>query len=93
MVGSFTYNYKTGIAQFPDGKEIEEDAVLLLASQSKLLTTLAALKAVEKGLIGLDDDAGKHLPVLAKQQIFKGFDENQKPILVERKNAITLRYD
>ncbi|KAK4561290.1 hypothetical protein LTR86_004607 [Recurvomyces mirabilis] len=89
--GSFTYNYRTGTAQYPGGNAIEDDAVLQLASQSKLLTTIAALRVVEKGLIGLDDDAGKHLPVLAKQPIFKGFDENEKPILDERKNPITLR--
>lgn len=33
----------------------------------------------------------EHLPELAAQQILKGF-EGEEPILVPRKNSITLRY-
>lgn len=74
-----------------NAKPIAEDAVFLLASQTKLVASIAALQAVEQGLIGLDDDVAEHLPELAKQPILKGFDDEKKPILVERKNKITLR--
>lgn len=56
------------------------------------MTSIAALQIVEKGLFGLDDDVASQLPELAEQPILKGFDDDDKPILVERKKAITLRY-
>ncbi|KAK3117900.1 hypothetical protein LTR53_000313 [Teratosphaeriaceae sp. CCFEE 6253] len=90
--GSFTYKHAVGKAHYPDDKPIEEDAIFALASQTKLLTTIAALHVVEKGLITLDEDLGEKLPDLAKQQIFKGFDDHDQPILVDRKKAITLRH-
>lgn len=64
----------------------------MLASSTKLLTTIVVLQAVEKGLVGLDDDVGEKIPELAEQAILKGFDGEDKPILEERKNALTLRH-
>ena len=55
------------------------------------MTSIAALQIVEKGLFGLDDDVSKILPELAEQPILKDFDENDKPIVEKRKNAITFR--
>ena len=63
----------------------------MLASQTKLLATIIALQCVEKGLIGLDDSVDEIIPELAKQGILKGFDGEDKPILEEKKNALTLR--
>ena len=71
---------------------IKEDALFMLASQTKLLTAIASLQAVEQGLIGLDDDVSPHLPELAKHKVLTGFDEEtDKPILKDRENPITLR--
>ena len=64
----------------------------MLASSTKLMATIAALQVVEKGLFGLDDDVAKQLPELAEQKILTGFDDKDEPILVDRKNKITLRY-
>lgn len=77
---------------YPGDTPIKEDAVFVLASQSKLLTCIAAMQIVEKGLFGLEDDISSVLPELANQPILKGFDEHEKPILAERKNKITLKY-
>ncbi|KAK5123804.1 hypothetical protein LTR85_002440 [Meristemomyces frigidus] len=89
--GSFEYKHAVGKANYPDEEPIKEDAVFLLASQTKLLTTIAALQVVEKGIFGLDDDVSERLPELGGQKIITGFGENDKPILVDRKNPITLR--
>lgn len=92
--GSQQYHHATGFQHYGVNDEpIQEDAMLMLASQSKLLTSIAALQIVEKGLIGLDEDVCPHLPELAKQPILQGFDDEDKPKLKERKNAITLRFD
>lgn len=63
----------------------------MLASQSKLLTAISALKMVELGFITLDDDVTPHLPELGSKKILSGFDDNDKPILADRKNPITIR--
>ncbi|KAK4540125.1 hypothetical protein LTR36_009790 [Oleoguttula mirabilis] len=90
--GTFKYKHAVGKSHYPDEEPIKEDAVFLLASQTKLLTTIAALQIVDKGLFGLDDDVSEKLPELGGQKIIEGFGEDDKPILVDRKNAITLRH-
>ena len=64
----------------------------MLASQTKLLTAVAALQIVERGLIAFDDDVEELLPELAEQQVLTGFDEDDKPVLVARTEKITFRY-
>lgn len=92
MTGGFHYHYQTGKQHYGiDEEPLHDDAVIMLASQSKLLTAIAALKAVELGLINLDDDVAKHLPELAEKKILTGFDDDEKPILRERTKPITLR--
>ena len=80
-----------GKAEYPNDTPIKEDALFLLASQTKLLTTIAVLQIVDRGLFGLDGDVSEILPELGAQKIFSGFDGEDQPILVERKKAITLR--
>lgn len=55
---------------------------------TKLLTCIAAMQMIEKGLISLDTDVSTYIPDLAAQPILHGFDDNDKPILTERKNTI-----
>lgn len=85
------YNFAVGQKVVGLSDQIHEDAEFLLASQSKLMTTIAALQLVERGLWGLDDDVSSKLPELTEQPILKGFDADDKPILEQRKNKITLR--
>ena len=90
-IGSFTYKHTVGYNVLGDDKPVPEDAVFLLASQTKLLTTIAVLQVVEKGLLGLDDDVADQLPELASQPVITGFDDQDEPILEKRKNKVTLR--
>ncbi|KAG9659751.1 beta-lactamase family protein, partial [Aureobasidium melanogenum] len=71
-----------------NAKPLQLNSILFLASMTKLLTSIAAMQIIEKGLISLDTDVGTHIPELASQSILHGFDDNDKPILTERKNAI-----
>ncbi|EMC93862.1 hypothetical protein BAUCODRAFT_212585 [Baudoinia panamericana UAMH 10762] len=91
--GSFTYTHTVGTAQPDSSTPIEHDAMLLLASSTKLLTSIAALQIVEKGLWKLDDDVSSLLPELCNQPLLQGFDEEKNvPIVVERKGVVTLRH-
>lgn len=62
----------------------------MMASMTKLMTSISALQVVEKGIIGLDDDVSSLIPALGKQPILTGYD-GDKPILETRQKAITLR--
>ncbi|KAL4750660.1 hypothetical protein BDW72DRAFT_193731 [Aspergillus terricola var. indicus] len=53
----------------PDAQPLREDAVLRLASATKLITSIALLQCVERGLIGLDEPLTKVLPEIADKQI------------------------
>lgn len=65
------------------------------ASCTKLITSIAAMQCVERGLLKLDDDVSEILPELKGLQILTGFeedaDENDKPVLVDNVKPITLR--
>lgn len=69
------------------------DSVIFFASQGKLLTVVAAMQAVERGLIGLDDDLAKHLPELAGLQVLDSKDRDGKWKTRPRKAKISLRQD
>lgn len=91
--GSFQYHYSTGYQKYGvDDAPIQEDAMLMLASQTKLLTSIAALQVVEQGFIGLDDDVSKHIPEISQYGIIEGFDENDKPIIKKNEKPPTLRH-
>ncbi|KAI1139509.1 beta-lactamase family protein [Hypoxylon sp. FL0543] len=83
-------NYSKSFSR-KDGPEYNEDTVMGLASMSKLVTSIAALQVVERGLITLDDDVTPFLPTLAKQGVLTGFADNGEPITRKRQNPITLR--
>lgn len=74
-----------------DAKPLEFDQVAFIASCTKLITSIASLQLVERGLIGLDEYVDKHLPELASQPII-----NLKPDgaieLQAAKKSITLRH-
>ena len=59
---------------------------------TKLMTTVAAMQAVERGLIALDDDVSNVLHEWKDAEILDGFDESGKPILRKSKNKVTLRH-
>lgn len=67
------------------------ETIWWLASQTKLVTTIAAMQAVEKGLVKLDDDLTSVLPELASLEVV---NSDVKSDLIETrkvKRRITLR--
>jgi len=90
--GSFTYshavgNLRNGISDEP----ITTDAQLQLASQTKLLAAVTALKTVELGLLALDEDVSQIVPELGVKPVFKEYDADGKPVFTKRTNPISLR--
>ncbi|KZP16688.1 beta-lactamase/transpeptidase-like protein [Athelia psychrophila] len=91
-----TLNYakafgKTGVS--PDAKPLTLDSTFWIASCSKLLTTIACLQCIERGLFSLDspEDIARILPEISAPEIFSGVDSEGRSILAPAKNRITLR--
>ncbi len=59
---------------------------------TKLVTAVAVMQVVEKGLVGLDDDLGHTLPELSDLDVLEGFDGSEQPMLGKQSDSITLRY-
>ncbi|KAF2841066.1 beta-lactamase/transpeptidase-like protein [Patellaria atrata CBS 101060] len=90
--GSFSYNRIHGVRTLdPNGeRELNDSTVHCIASMTKLLTSIAVLQQVERGLIGLDSDVSPLLHEYKDAKIIEGFNENG-PILKDISNKITLK--
>lgn len=75
-----------------DSAEFTPDSCSWIASMTKLVTSVAVMRIVETGLVGLDHDVRHVVPQLAKVQVLRGFVGNDVPYLLENKTPITLRY-
>lgn len=89
--GNVLFQHASGVSNSQD-EPVTGDSLFWQASQSKLMTSLAVLKMVESGQIGLDDDVCDLLPELAKLPVLDGKeDANGVPTTVPREGQITLR--
>ncbi|KAF2639429.1 beta-lactamase/transpeptidase-like protein [Massarina eburnea CBS 473.64] len=75
----------------PSANPLKEDAVVKLASATKLITSIALLQCVERGLILLDDPLSKILPELAEQEILTDVSGSDFTF-AKRKNEFTSRH-
>lgn len=72
--------------------KIDVDATFIMASCTKLMTSIAALQCVERGQIGLDDDVSSVLVELKDIQILTGFNEETgEPTFKTAEKKLTLR--
>ncbi|KAK7016339.1 beta-lactamase/transpeptidase-like protein [Favolaschia claudopus] len=71
----------TRIVDDPSSGAIDEDTLFWLCSQTKLITTIAALQLVEQGKIALDTPVETVLPELANPLVVTAQDETTGKIL------------
>ncbi|KAI9034956.1 serine hydrolase domain-containing protein [Aspergillus affinis] len=69
----------------------DTDAVHLVASCTKFVTTVAVMQCVERGLLDLDADIANVLPEWESPRILTSFDGNDNPIFRPATKPITLR--
>lgn len=74
-----------------DAKPLEFDQTFYIASCTKLITSIAALQLVERGLVTLDEPLDKHLPELSSQPIVSQTADGQLKY-DEPTISITLRH-
>jgi CubicO group peptidase (beta-lactamase class C family) len=93
--GSFTYSKAFGAQSLEppteQRKPLEKDAVMWMASCTKLMTSICAMQLVERGLVSLDEPVYTHIPELKEFKILKGFNEDGSTIEEPHKTPITLR--
>jgi CubicO group peptidase (beta-lactamase class C family) len=65
----------------PVGPAVTEDSIFWVASLTKIVTAVAVMIVVERGLIALDDDVGQVVPELAAPEVLSGFDEDGTDLL------------
>jgi CubicO group peptidase (beta-lactamase class C family) len=81
-----------GERRLHDGPAMTRDTVFGVASMVKLITTIAALRLVERGKLALDQPAPDIDPALSAPQVLDGFDNAGKPKLRPAKAPILLRH-
>lgn len=91
--GDEIFSHASGLRGAETKEKMDLDSVFWIASCTKMVCGIACLQLVEQGKLSLDDgeQVAKLCPELARAKILQGFDENDKPILVEKKTKITLR--
>lgn len=95
VAGKFKYHNAIGPrspAHDATHEAMRTDAVFWTASCTKLMTAVAAMHCVERGLIGLDDDVSELLWEQRNQNILTGFDAKGTPVLEPCEGIMTLRY-
>lgn len=78
-----------------NAEPVQLDSIFQYSSSTKIVTAVAALQCVERGLIGLDGSTADHLPELSDQQlIYLENQTGQEPRVAfkPRSNPITLRH-
>ncbi|KAF7590493.1 hypothetical protein BBP40_002790 [Aspergillus hancockii] len=73
-----------------------DDTFIWLASATKIVTATAVLIAVQKGLIDLNEFAGKYIPELDELDVLVGFEDTTAgrncPVLKRPENKITVHH-
>ena len=89
--GTFQYSKAFGPSSLHGTKkDLKLDAVFILASFTKLITTIAALQLVERGKWTLDENVFDILPELETLPILTQMREG-RAVLKKREKEITLR--
>jgi len=86
------YQAAFGKRALPDGPAMTADTVFWIASMTKAITSMAAMRLVEQGKLSLDWPIAEVLPELTALQVLEGFDTAGDPILRPARRQITLRH-
>jgi CubicO group peptidase (beta-lactamase class C family) len=90
--GKIVYHKAFGYDDLGKTKPIRTDNIYRIASQTKAITSVAAMMLYEEGKFLLDDAVSKYIPEFAKQQVLDKFNEADTTYTtVPAKSEITIR--
>ena len=86
-----TYTRQAGVRQAGEPAAMTQDTIFWLASMTKAIVSVAALREVEAGRLSLDGDLSGLLPEFSDLKVLEGFGEDGTPRLRPARRAPTLR--
>jgi CubicO group peptidase (beta-lactamase class C family) len=86
-----TYTRQAGVRQAGEPAAMSQDTIFWLASMTKAIVSVAALREVEAGRLSLDGDLSGLLPEFSDLKVLEGFGEDGAPRLRPARRAPTLR--
>ena len=81
-----------GVRRLGAPEPMAPDTVVWIASMTKAVTAVAAMRLVEAKRLSLDAPAAEVLPDLAEARVLEGFDAAGQPILRAPRRPVTLRH-
>jgi CubicO group peptidase (beta-lactamase class C family) len=89
--GGILYESAIGPSHRPDGRPHTLGDVFMIASMTKIITSVAGAQLLEQGRFTLDQPADEILPEIANHKVITGFDADNRPILRKAKARPTVR--
>lgn len=91
--GKVVYQHATGMADREAGRPMRLDTRFRIASQTKAITTVAAMTLVEEGRMGLGDPISRWLPAFARMTVAEAYDSAGATghRVVPAKRSVTVR--
>lgn len=91
--GKVIYQHATGMADREAGRPMAMNSEFRIASQTKAITTVAAMTLIEEGRMGLGDAISRWLPAFAQTTVSQAYDSAgmTRHRTVPAKRQITIR--
>ena len=90
--GKIIYHKAFGYDDLEKTRPLQTDNIYRIASQTKAITSVAAMMLYEEGKFLLDDRVSKYIPEFAKQQVLDKFNEaDSSYTTIPSKSEITIR--
>ncbi len=90
--GKIVYNKGFGYSDVESKTKMQPDNIFRIASQTKAITSVAAMMLFEEGKFLLDDPISKYIPAFANQRVLDKFNETDSSYTtVPAKREVTIR--
>jgi CubicO group peptidase (beta-lactamase class C family) len=90
--GKIVYNKAFGYADIDSKLKMQPDNIFRIASQTKAITSVAAMMLYEEGKFLLDDPISKYIPAFANARVLDKFNETDSSFTtVPAKREVTIR--
>jgi CubicO group peptidase (beta-lactamase class C family) len=90
--GKIVYNKAFGVSDIETNKKMLPDDIFRIASQTKAITSIAAMMLFEEGKFLLDDPVSKYIPEFKSPQVLETYNETDTTYTaVPAKREITVR--
>lgn len=93
LAGKVLYEKAAGMRKLsePDGDRMQLDSLCWIASMTKMVTSVAVMQLVDRGIITLEDDVRDYVPELKDLCVLKSVEEG-KPVTENIEGKVTIRW-